>query len=182
MQEIIEYLESQITPEQARAIVCLTNAIWPEQDKTVDQLVAELMEHAGQLEAARRLVVWESDRVIAHARTFVRTIHGDCRSLNVLALATVCTDPAWRGRGLGAAIVQRAFTQLNPNRLPVSLFQTGVPDFYIKLGGRIVDNRFVNSRDADKGQNNPWWDDQVMIYPAQFDWPAGTIDLNGPGY
>jgi hypothetical protein len=65
---------------------------------------------------------------------------------------------------------------------PVALFQTAVPDFYTRLGSRSVSNRFVNSRNSEDPEANPWWDPNIMIYPADAAWPMGTIDLNGSGY
>jgi hypothetical protein len=61
---------------------------------------------------------------------------------------------------------------------PLSLFQTGVPEFYEAMGARLVTNRFVNG----ESQENPFWDTCEMIYPATAGWPDGPIDLNGPGY
>ena len=50
-----------------------------------------------------------------------------------------------------------------------------------RLGARVVTNRFVNSLAADPGAR-PFWDPVTMVYPRSFDWPEGTIDLQGPGY
>jgi hypothetical protein len=64
-----------------------------------------------------------------------------------------------------------------------ALFQTkqNVRPFYEKLGCVLVQNRIVNSHGDDPAAN-PFWDEVVMRYPSTATWPAGTIDLRGPGY
>jgi hypothetical protein len=44
-----------------------------------------------------------------------------------------------------------------------------------------VDNRFVNST-AEDPHASPFWDRVIMRYPAKAGWPAGEIDLRGPGW
>ncbi|MCP4774691.1 MAG: hypothetical protein GY880_10660 [Planctomycetaceae bacterium] len=80
-------------------------------------------------------------------------------------------------------VTQKAFQQVATDAWPeVSLFQTPVPGFYQKLNSRLVTNRFVNRRNVDDPEANPWRDDQIMIYPSEFAWPEGTVDLNGCDY
>ena len=62
--------------------------------------------------------------------------------------------------------------------VPVSLFQTDVPDFYVKLGGRVIDNPVINSVSDAK----PQWSSHLMLYPANANWPTGTVDLLGAGW
>jgi GNAT superfamily N-acetyltransferase len=101
--------------------------------------------------------------------------------MDVMALASVKTHPEYRHRGLGRAVVRAAFAYVDDGTFPLSLFQTGVPEFYRKLNCRVVDNPFVNSLGNDP-QISPWWDDEVMIYPAEAVFPQGEIDLLGPGW
>lgn len=177
--------ESELTGDQIAAIVTLTNSVWPKEGLSLQQRIDELQSAVGSGEREPlnpiRFVVWDGKMAVAHAQVFDRTIQTvDGQSVNILALASVCSDANFRGQGLGAAVVKAAFEQIDQSR-PVSLFQTGVPDFYRKFGGRIIDNRFVN-RLAEASDANPWWDKHVMIVPASFAWPEGTIDLNGSGY
>ena len=79
-------------------------------------------------------------------------------------------------------IARSAFERVDSQLFPISLFQTGVPNFYLKLGARVIDNRFVNSKNKAAPNENPWWDTSVMIYPSSYEWTEGTIDLNGSGY
>ncbi len=131
----------------------------------------------------RRFVIWEGDSIVAHARTFVRVVNAADAKIPVLALATVCSDPGQRGKGLGALITRKALELVQQVGWPdVSLFQTTVPGFYEKLNCRIVGNRFVNRLNIENAEANPWRNDTVMVYPAEFSWPDGLIDLNGPDY
>lgn len=79
---------------------------------------------------------------LAAARSFVRTVEvGDADGENaeerdVLALAHVATAPAARGRGLGVRVVKSAWERLgrDGDGVEESLFCSGVPAFYEKLG------------------------------------------------
>ena len=68
--------EVDLTESLAAKIVSLTNAIWPKKEKSELELVAELLAKGeqGLPEFDRRFLVWEGDRVVAHARTFTREI------------------------------------------------------------------------------------------------------------
>jgi predicted N-acetyltransferase YhbS len=189
--DVSTYLDANLTEAQALAIVTLVNSVWPTPDKALTELVQELRGSGREMaaigsektsEARLHFVVWEEDRAIAHAVTFPREISTPRAALSAMGLASVCVDPDRRGQGLGAAVARSAFQLVDGGSFPLSLFQTGVPGFYIKLGARTVTNRFVNSANAADPERNPWWEKYVMIYPAHYAWPEGTVDLNGPGY
>src|SRR5690606_26484140 len=114
--------------------------------------------------------------------TFSRLVRAESGERRVLALAGVCTDPGRRGEGLGRKVVEAAFHSLSEESATVCLFQTGVPEFYHRLGAREVFNRFHNGQDPEGVCCSPWWNPHVMIYPAGAPWPEGPIDLQGPGY
>ena len=185
--QVVEYAESELNEELATAFINLLNAIWPSKDKSENDLVEEIIRESSrpddEIESNKtRFVIWENDVVVAHAEVFVRRIFTQEGEKDVLALAGVCTDLGFRGRNLGVEIVRAALAKLTEFDLDVCLFQTGVPSFYEKLGGRIIDNRVVNhhhptERQADDPDANPFWDETVMIYPANADWPTGTIEL-----
>ena len=177
-----------ITETDARAIGELLVAIWPKPGRTVESRTAEMLgqwkDYRGpDAQQPRSFLVREGGRVIAHASAFPRTISTSAGDLTVLALARVCTDPAVRGRKLGQAVVQKAFELVDDGSFPFALFQTSeaVRPFYERLGAVTVDNRFVNSL-AENPMANPWWDTAIMRYPAIPGWPAGEIDLRGPGW
>lgn len=119
---------------------------------------------------------------MAYARLFPRVITSLQGPLAVSALAAVCVHPDYRGRSWGAAVVRAAFDFLPEMATQIALFQTGVPQFYEKLGARRITNRFYDGTRADSLVRNPWWDDYVMIYPATFPFADGDIDLGGAGY
>ncbi len=187
MNEIREYLESELTVELAGSIASvMCNAF--SSSKSLEQRI-EILLNSGrgqglETDSSRRFVIWDGPRAVAHAQTFIRVVKVDGQQIPVLALAGVCSDPTLRGKGLGAKVTRCAFEQLGDDGWPdISLFQTSVPGFYEKLGGRLVANPFVNRLNADDPQANPWRDDSVvMVYPATCDWPEGTVDLNGPCY
>lgn len=191
MAEVQIYNESELTDEQIAAVVTLTNSVWPKEELTLEQRIEQTTALIRSPERPGihplRFVVWDNESAIAHALVFERVVHvlddndKPIQSINVLALAAVCTDHNHRGAGLGVAVAKAAFGQISDRR-PVSLFQTGVPKFYEKLGGRIVSNPFVNLLNEENSQANPWWDVEVMIVPGSFGWPDGKIDMNGAGY
>jgi len=177
-----------ISEADARAIGELLVAIWPKPGRTVDSRTAEVMtqwkDYRGpEDEHPRSFLVREGGRVIAHASAYPRPIGTSSGEMTVLALARVCTDPAVRGRKLGQAVVMEAFDLVDHGPFPFALFQTSdaVRPFYERLGAVTVDNRFINSL-AEDPTANPFWDRVIMRYPAKPGWPAGEIDLRGPGW
>lgn len=184
-----QFSESELTLELAHGIATVAGRCFSS-DKSVEDRVAEMMaeERQNSLEfsTGRRFVIADENGIIvAHARTFIRQIKSeiDDSMFPVLALATVCTDPDQRGKGLGAQVTKLAFEQVGKDDWPkISLFQTPVPFFYEKLNCRLVENKFVDRTNSAAPDDWPWSDDTAMIYPATAIWPAGTIDINGPSY
>lgn len=187
MKEVRIYRESELTEELALPLSRLAAKSFANSQRTLEQRVEEILGFIGSQDpevlTARRFVIWQDGVPVAQARTFVREVHAEDRSLPVLALATVCADPDLRGQGLGAAVTRLAFEQVGTDDWPkVSLFQTGVPGFYEKLNCRTVSNQFINRKNLEDPLANPWRDEIVMIYPGDHDWPGGVIDMNGPDY
>ena len=187
--EIATYVAADMTETLARAIAQLTSVAFHRSGGlSFDQRVRRMLDARQvlphqEVTTERRFVIWDDKEVLAHARTFVRSLSVEGSSLDVLALASVCTAPRVRGAGLGVAVTQYAWKQVgNPGWPHVSLFQTPVPNFYEKIGCRPVENVFVNSTDESNPEANPWRDPHVMIFPASFAWPHGCVDLKGPDY
>lgn len=163
----------------------LVYTVFPSRTESLDEQVerAVVSEDRGFRDV---FVIWEAGVALANAMVFRRTIATMDGPLDVMALAAVCSAPERRGKGLGRLVVAEAFREVDTGAYPVSLFQTGVPNFYEKLGARLVDNGFVNSRynptDKHGSPDAPWWEPYAMIYPATYDWPSGEIDLLGAGY
>ena len=126
----------------------------------------------------------ESDgELVAHAEIFFRQILTPKGPLQIMALASVCSPPDRRGEGWGKKVVEQALALVDSGQYKLSLFQTRVPEFYEKLGARLVQNNFINSKGKDGIDKKPWWNPYQMIYPGNFEsWPDGEIDLLGNGY
>jgi len=188
--EVKEYLETGLSESLAQSIASLTAISFTDSDRSLDERVADMLSATNSTDSekvtGRRFVIWQDDRqtkAVAHARIFVREVIVDDQRIPVLALASVCSDPGQRGKGLGSTVTEAAFQYVGQMGWPdVSLFQTPVPAFYENLNCRLVTNRFVNQRNDAAPQAYPWRDETVMIYPAEFAWPACTVDLNGPDY
>lgn len=165
------------TPDEMRAIAELVNATWPREAPVPGTRATPPRE-----QDKTHVTIWDGDMLVAHAAFFPRTVRHVAGELVVMALAGVCVPKDRRGAGLGRKAVLEAFRDVDTGLFRVSLFQTTVPDFYRRLGAVVVGNRFGNGRNASDPGKTPWWDPYVMIYPAWAGWPAGDIDLNGPGY
>src|SRR4029078_2578447 len=136
----IETLDAQNYDEAtARAIADLLCRVWPKPGRTVEMRV-EKMKAAGpgykgpEQQRPRSLYIREGERIVAHSGVDVRTVGTSQGDVTVLALARVCTDPAERGRNLGAAVVRETFKLVDEGVYPWSLFQTThrVRPFYEK--------------------------------------------------
>jgi hypothetical protein len=185
----IETLDRRnLSEADARACVELLVTIWPKPGRTVEtwtpDVVNQWKHYRGpEEEFPRTFVIRESGRVIAQASADPRTIRTSAGDITILALSRVCTDPAVRGRKLGLAVVRKSFELVDNGPFRFALFQTTeqVQPFYEAIGAIAIDNRFVNSLGDDPAAH-PWWNPIIMRYPAGRDWPAGQIDLRGPGW
>lgn len=174
----------------AKEALRLWSVIWPKASRgdleaNTDEFLARARDGASEQSLSGRLHFMErSGELVAVSLSFLREIRfeesGESRT--VLALAGVCSRPGYRGEGLGAQVVKAAFERLAAESIELCLFQTGVPEFYRKLGSRAVDNAFFNSLSEENRDANPWWDERVMIHPAAARWTEGRVDLRGPGY
>ncbi len=185
----IETLDRRtISEADARAIAELIVAIWPKPGRSVETFAASVLDQwkdyrGPEDEHPRSLLIREGRRVIAHASADPRSIGTSEGDMTILALARVCTDPSVRGKRLGDALVRAAFDLVDRGVFPFALFQTtnDVRAFYERFGAVAIDNRFINSLAADP-TINPFWAEVAMRYPAGPGWPAGEIDLRGPGW
>jgi hypothetical protein len=59
-----------------------------------------------------------------------------------------------------------------------------VPDFYARLGAAVCkNNTWVDHKNDAQPNTHPWEPGEtLMYYPADYDWPAGEIDINGGQY
>jgi predicted N-acetyltransferase YhbS len=184
--KIIKKTASEFTQNEFAAIFDLMCAIWPSKqkdDKNSDEMMHDMWR---KWKDQKSITVYISSEhtIIAHARGFSRVIGFNGNSLEVMAPASVCVRKEWQGQGLGYKVMEKVFKLIDTNLSPVALFQTPVPEFYEKLGAKIISNTFINSTNKTDPQATPWWDPFIMIYPATFNWSdSSTVsDLNGPGF
>lgn len=179
---------SQADPDDLRATAELICRTWPKPDKDAAfrlwQLQALAAGHTGPAEHAPRVyVVREGASMIAAAVIEPRTLGTADGPLTVAGLGKVCSDPAHRGQGLGARVVAAALAPVDRGVYPFCLFQTShqVRPFYERIGACVVENKVIDSTAQDP-QACPFADEVIMRYASGPGWPAGVIDLRGPGY
>ncbi|EDY83264.1 hypothetical protein VDG1235_2889 [Verrucomicrobiia bacterium DG1235] len=167
----------------------LWDEVWPSSD---DSSLSERVDDLRSQESLSRELVAGSEvfhlldvegELAAISRSYVREMRFESlgETVPVLALAGVCCSPRFRGKGLATVLVKDAFSRLG-EAVPWCLFQTGVPDFYQRLGAFKVENSFVNSRSREGSEASPWWDPFVMVYGDSRNWPEGRVDLLGVAY
>ena len=188
MSEIITYDARAMNDDQLRLVATLLCEIWPKPGRTVETRIARMKQlahaYAGpEHTAPRSYLIFDGSRLLAHAALVCRHIVTASGKQTVAGLAQVCTDPEARGQGLGERIVRAAFAPVDAGDFSLALFQTTeqVQPFYERLGARRVSNRFVNST-GDDPEADAFWENVQMIYPGDAPWPAGVVDLQGPGY
>ncbi len=179
--EIRQIPNAEVADSLALEALALEYATWQEKPATELSEAEQITRYRKRSEGRQAFFAYDK-KLLGYAEIFPRTIYTETGSLQVMGLGSVCVDMANRGLGLGRQIVEACFKAVDQSSVDVCLFQTGVPGFYEKLNCQLVRNRFVNKRDTENTEKNPFWDDYTMIYPASYHWPNGTIDLNGKGY
>ncbi len=181
--KIVKIKSSELTEEQWLGFGSLVNEAFPKEGVSDQQRVDSARQKVKGDEVF--VLVFSEDNskedVVASAVCFKRRIITSCGELDILALASVAVRKSMRGQGLGVKVVRECFGRVDSGEFPVALFQTNVAGFYTKLGARCIQNRVINSLGEDKDAN-PFWGENLMIYPAGYKWPDGVIDLLGEGY
>lgn len=181
--------------ELSLAAATMINAVWPKDDVSLEDYARILRNerphpYVQDVPEAKRIVFWEEEagsvRVLAHAYSFARVVTclANSQSYRLLALASVCVSPEARGRGLGRDAVQEVFKRVSTEDFHGSLFQTGIPAFYEKLGAKQVRHEWINTVPVASERYAKWWEPAIMIWPATAAWPhdGTTLDLNGPAF
>lgn len=179
---IQDFSSLELSEAQVKMINHLTEKTWPEsklaEKSHSEQLASFLNRNPGK---TCHLII-EQTELQGYAESFPRKIHVEGTPLTIMGLATVCVQEHHRGKGLGLALVERALARIDSDEFPVAMFQTGVPEFYLKMGCEIVHNRFIDSQNPHEPDKNPFWDDCVMTYTKDYNWPTGEVDILGPGF
>jgi predicted N-acetyltransferase YhbS len=184
----VETLDARnLSEADAQLIAELLVRVWPD-SKTVDvrrrQMIELGLNYTGpDAQAPRSFLIREAGKVIAHSAILPRTVGAAAGELVIAGLTRVCTDADQRGRGLGELVVRAVFDLVDQGFFMFSLLHTtlDVRPFYEKLGCCTVENPIINSLTPQEHES-PFWDKEIMRYPATGDWPTGEIDLRGPGY
>jgi predicted N-acetyltransferase YhbS len=179
--EIRQIPNSEVPDTLALEALALEEATWPPKVPDTRSATARIQAYRERSEG-RQAFFAITDQLVGYAEIFPRTVYTDNGPLEIMGLGSVCVSEESRGLGLGKKIVLACFKAVDQSYIDVCLFQTGVPAFYEKLNCKLVDNRFINKKNTEDTGKNPFWDDYTMIYPTSYNWPAGIIDLNGPGY
>lgn len=174
--------ESELSEEEILAIERLIFATWPPKNEKVLTEAALLEDYKKRTPGKTSFLLLNDHELIGYAETFVRKIITEDGPLSITGLGAVCVNSTHRGKGLGARIVAHIFKKISQSEVPVCLFQTAVPGFYEKMNCRKINNTFYNSLDLKSPQSDPFWDPYRMIFPKDFLWPNGKIDLNGKGF
>jgi len=168
----------ELSNDQILKIDSLIEIIWPEESTPGDSK-SKIQSFHKKNKIAEVLLIESGDQLIGHTKIFPRTLFAESKSLEVIALGGVCVLDEFRKYGLGKLMVKEVFELIDKENYPICLFQTTIPKFYEKLGARIINNRFFNSKNPVQPQISPWHDPYVMIYPADASWPECDLDLNG---
>lgn len=179
---VLNLSPDQLTHTQIGKINRLSEEAWPESRLSGKSEAERLSIFQNRNPGKTCHLIIRGDELLGYSESFPRDILINGALTSVMGLATVCVSKAHRGFGYGRALVLSAFERVDAREFPFAMFQTGVPDFYEKLGCEIVEARFINSLNAETPEQNPFWDDCVMIYSKGFAWPGGEIDTLGPGF
>lgn len=176
---LIQGYADEVDSATHEGIAALNSTVWPPNPDAPAIEMTPVSERPDRYTVAVEL----EGRIVAAAEGFTREVSCGDRRMKILALCGVCTLPECRGRGYGAIVVKKVLELMDKGGYEAALWQTGVPDFYVKLGACEVGNKFCNSLHPNDKAKNPFWDKNIMLYPANCkNWPDGTIDLRGLGY
>lgn len=174
--------KKNMTKTEAEDITKLLYITWGDKNKDFDLSEALLMyNNRPEIPKNKAIAIYLEDKLIAHAEIGQRKIETNNKIINNMFLAGVCVHPDFKGQNYGKIIIEKSF-EIAKADFDCCIFQTGVPGFYTKLGSVQIYNRFFNSLNKDTPQVNPWWDDNIMIYPNDFPIGNSDIDLKGLGY
>lgn len=179
--ELVNYSPKDLSNRQIVSINALTDSTWPD-NATQSSEEEKINEFHARFPKKTCHCVFEDKELIGYAESFPIHIKIVNKEADVLGIGEVCVNPDYRGKGLGAMLVNSAFSRIDKDEYPLCIFQTGVPEFYRKLGCKLIKNKIINSKNSEAPDANPFWDEYAMIYPSTFLWPTGTIDLLGPGF
>jgi predicted N-acetyltransferase YhbS len=125
-----------------------------------------------------RLII-RAEGIIGHMALVLRSIDLAGRRVTIAGLAEVATDPAYRGQGIAAALLQVAIEEAKASPAEYLLL-FGVAKVYAAAGLKAVSNPLTHfevngTRVVSSG------DDNLMVLPLRdAPWPDGPVYLRGP--
>jgi len=183
----------QMSVEVAADVISLWREVWPTRPwaaaETTESLCAWFAAWEGlEGKRPRHFLAYGDDGTLTGiAQVFPRTVKAIGANLQpcieVLALARVCSKPAVRGKGIGAALVGAAFLMVDEGAFGHCFFEvlsTNVP-FYARYGARAAQPCTECVDSTQPGGPAPFWLDVTMVY-GDAEWPAGQLDTLGPGW
>ena len=130
-----------------------------------------------------RLVTREAGAIVGHMALTLRAVQLGDRLVTIAGLAEVATDPAQRGKGVAAALLQVAIAEAKASPAEYLLL-FGVAKLYNAAGFRKVSNKMahVAARGTRAIRIVSAGDDNLMVLPLRDQlWPdAAPLDLRGP--
>ncbi|MGD0339477.1 MAG: GNAT family N-acetyltransferase [Bacteroidota bacterium] len=181
---VIHILDKKTLPDEAlHSIIDLVIQIWPSKngiDNIAERTKSYMKENSTHFNKV--ILLWEDHTVAGHAEIFDREIFSNNRKIRNMALGGVCVRPSYRGKDFGKIVVQKVFHYIDIGQFECSVFQTNIPQFYDKLGAKIIYNKFFNSQNKGNDITIPDWGPYIMVYPKEYAFDNFDIDLNGNGY
>jgi predicted N-acetyltransferase YhbS len=124
-------------------------------------------------------LVMRGNGIIGHMALVLRSVLLDGRQVTIAGLAEVATNPAHRGQGIAAALLQAAIDEAKASPAQYLLL-FGVALLYAAQGFRKVSNPMAHV-DVDGTRVMTTGDDDLMVLPLRdAPWPTGLVDLRGP--
>jgi len=175
--------KKELSKPEIRKIAELLIATWPPKDENINvEKVIDFYTNENLNSFNKVLLYYNADELIGHAEIFNREIIIESEKKEILALAGVCVKQSFRGKNIGAELVKQAFGYVDNGQFKCSVFQTNVPKFYVKLNCKQIYNTFINSKNDNDINKNPWRDPYIMVYPENYNPGNSIIDLNGNCY
>lgn len=178
--EITDRPYREVKDSELMAAAHLMLKTWPKDGLTEEGVFKDFKRHLFDPSGVYHLALSPEGRLLGCAKSYARRVNIGGRDCDIMALAGVAVEQECRGGGLGAALVRAAFARVDNGEFRLSIFQTAVPGFYLKLGCAVVENPVINSFNPGA---SPFWDPYIIAYPAaRLPEKHHKIDLLGPGY
>lgn len=129
-----------------------------------------------------RLVERREGRMVGHMAMLLRSVLLGQQQITIVGLAEVATDPAFRGLGIAAGLLQAAIAEARTTQAPFFLL-FGEARLYAAAGFRAVANpvAHVVTKGTRVGRVAERADTSLMVLPLRDEpWPeAALLDLLG---